>query len=280
MSKDLQRDFVLLMELERGRFGTVYKCASRSNADDLFAVKSIDKLVVGAGDFLDAQCLSNEAKIVQLLHPHPNIVILHKVYEDDTHLHMLFELCDGADLHRMLRRFAQGTIVIPESEACRIMRQLMQAVSHCHRVGVAHRDIKPENILFAGQQGRLKLADFGSAEFFKKGELMSGVVGTPYYVAPEVVACREYSEKVDVWSSGVILYMMLSGNPPFDGETEVEIFEAVLRGNLRFPRQYFESVSREAKDLLRRMLCKDNCRRISAEEVLRHPWFTIAEKRE
>ncbi|XP_054804585.1 phosphoenolpyruvate carboxylase kinase 2-like isoform X2 [Prosopis cineraria] len=239
MSKALQRDFVVLTELERGRFGTVYKCASRSNADDYFAVKSIDKRVVGAGDFLDAQCLSNEVKIAQLLHPHPNIVTLHKVYEDETHLHMIFELCDGADLHRRLRRFPQGSVAVPESEASRIMRQLMQAVSHCHRLGVAHRDIKPENILFMGQHGRLKLADFGSAEIFKERELMSGVVGTPYYVAPEVVGGREYSEKVDVWSSGVILYMMLSGAPPFDGETEVEIFEAVLRG---------------------------------------HPWFTIAEK--
>ncbi|KAK4266140.1 hypothetical protein QN277_027106 [Acacia crassicarpa] len=273
MSKELQRDFDVLSELERGRFGTVYKCASRSNADHIFAVKSIDKLVVGAGDFLDALCLSNEAKIVQLLNPHPNIVTLHKVYEDENHLHLLFELCDDADFHS---RLAQGTSAIPESDASRIMRQLMQAVSHCHRLGVAHRDIKPENILFTGQHGgRLKLADFGSAEIFKEGELIRGVVGTPYYVAPEVVAGREYNEKVDVWSSGVILYMMLSGNPPFDGETEVEIFEAVLRGNLRFPRQYFQSVSREAKDLLRRMICKDVCRRFSAEEVLSHPWFSI-----
>lgn len=143
----------------------------------------------------------------------------------------------------------------------------MEAVAHCHRCGVAHRDLKPDNILF-DEWNRLKLADFGSAECFREGEMMSGVVGTPYYVAPEVVAGREYNEKVDVWSAGVILYIMLSGIPPFYGETATEIFEAVMRGNLRFPVRCFRSVSPVVKDLLRRMLCKDVSRRLSAEQVL------------
>lgn len=119
----------------------------------------------------------------------------------------------------------------------------------------------------------LKLADFGSAEWFGDGRPMSGLVGTPYYVAPEVVAWREYGEKVDVWSAGVVLYMMLSGAVPFYGATAPEIFEAVLRGNLRFPPRAFAGVSPEAKDLMRRMLCKDVSRRFSTEQVLRHPWI-------
>ncbi|KAE8791569.1 phosphoenolpyruvate carboxylase kinase 2 [Hordeum vulgare] len=102
---------------------------------------------------------------------------------------------------------------------------------------------------------------------------MSGLVDTPYYVAPEVVAGREYGEKVDVWSAGVVLYMMLSGAVPFYGATTPEIFEVVLRGNLRFPSRAFAGVSSEAKDLMRRMLCKDVSRRLSAEQVLRHPWI-------
>lgn len=143
----------------------------------------------------------------------------------------------------------------------------MEAVAHCHRLGVAHRDIKPDNILF-NHYNELKLVDFGSAEFFGTGELMSGIVGTPYYVAPEIVAGRDYNEKVDVWSAGVILYIMLAGIPPFYGESAKDIFEAVLRANLRFPRSVFASVSAEAKDLLRRMLCKDVFRRFSADQVL------------
>ncbi|KAF7837473.1 phosphoenolpyruvate carboxylase kinase 1-like [Senna tora] len=273
MSSELERDYVVLMEVGRGKFGTVYKCTSRSSDEDhqIFAVKSIDKQVVTAGDSLDAQCLFNEPKIMKLLSPHPNILTIHNVYEDDNHLHMVFDFCDHSDLHDRI------SATVPESDASRIMRQLMQAVCHCHRLGVAHRDIKPGNILFEGEPERLKLADFGSAEIFKEGEKMRGVVGTPYYVAPEVVGGREYNEKVDVWSAGVILYIMLSGGPPFDGETEVDIFEAVLRANLRFPSRFFHSVSPAAKDLLRRMLCKDISRRFSAEQVLRHPWFSIAE---
>lgn len=143
----------------------------------------------------------------------------------------------------------------------------MEAISHCHGCGIAHRDIKPENILF-NDYNELKLMDFGSAECFGNGGLMSGIVGTPYYVAPEVLGGREYNETVDVWSAGVILYVMLAGIPPFYGESAKEIFEAVLRANLRFPRSAFSSISAEAKDLLRRMLCKDVSRRFSADQVL------------
>ncbi|KAJ6321604.1 hypothetical protein OIU77_011637 [Salix suchowensis] len=109
-----------------------------------------------------------------------------------------------------------------------------------------------------------------------EGEMVSGVVGTPYYVAPEVLLGRDYGEKVDVWSAGVVLYIMLAGFPPFYGETAAEIFEAVLRGNLRFSARVFQSASASVKDLLRRMLCKDVSRRFSAEQVLRHPWVANA----
>nr|GMD59002.1 phosphoenolpyruvate carboxylase kinase 1-like [Ipomoea batatas] len=120
--------------------------------------------------------------------------------------------------------------------------------------------------------GNLKLADFGSAEWLGGAGRMSAVVGTPYYAAPEVLMRREYNEKVDVWSAGVILYIMLAGFPPFRGDTTTETFEAVLRANLRFPAKIFRSVSPEAKDLLRKMICRDVSRRFSAEQVLRHPW--------
>ncbi|CAB4261780.1 unnamed protein product [Prunus armeniaca] len=265
MSEALQRDYQLCEELGRGRFGVVFK-AQRNG--DVFAVKSIDKRIADSGDSLDAQCLLTEPKILKLLASHPNVINLHDLYEDDDHLHMVLDLCDAPDLYR---RVTLG--VFSEPEAASVMAQLMLAVAHCHRLGVAHRDIKPDNILFDGRD-RLRLADFGSAETFGDGETMSGLVGTPYYVAPELVAGREYGEKVDVWSSGVVLYIMLAGFPPFYGDTAAEIFEAVLRANLRFPSRVFNGVSASVKDLLRRMLCKDVSRRFSAEQVLRHPWIT------
>lgn len=261
MTEALNRDYQVCEEIGRGRFGVVFRCLSPETGT-FYAVKSIDKRLI-QGDSLEAQCLLTEPKILHLLSPHPHVLNLHNLYEDDTHLHMVIDLCSSDDLHRrvVIRR------VIPEPEAAAVFYQLIQAVAHCHRLGVAHRDIKPDNILF-DERNRLKLADFGSAELFKDGELMSGVVGTPYYVAPEVLAGRGYCEKVDVWSAGVVLYIMLAGFPPFYGDSAVEIFEAVLRANLRFPVRVFQSVSPAAKDLLRRMLTKDVSRRFSAEQVL------------
>ncbi|XP_057476985.1 phosphoenolpyruvate carboxylase kinase 1-like [Actinidia eriantha] len=266
MSEALNRNYRLCEEIGRGRFGVVYRCYSLATGDS-FAVKSVDKSLI-ADDSVDRQCLYNEAKVMQLISPNPNVVQIYDVYEDDSHLHIVIELCNNSDLFHQI-----ANQVFSEAEAAAVLAPLMSAIAHCHRRGVAHRDVKPDNILF-DEWGRLKLADFGSAECFREGEMMSGVVGTPYYVAPEVLAGREYSEKVDVWSAGVILYIMLAGIPPFYGDTAAEIFEAVLRANLRFPSRIFQSVSPAVKDLLRRMLCKDVSRRFSAEQVLRHPWMT------
>lgn len=262
MSDGLKRDYQVIEEIGRGRFGTVFRCTSRSSGG-FYAVKTIDKRRISAGDSLDAECLVNESKILHILYPHPNILALHNLYEDEFHLHMVLDLCSSSDLHRRIT-----LKVFSEAEAASIVSQLTRAVAHCHRHGVAHRDIKPDNILF-DEWNTVKLADFGSAEMFKQGEeSMSGVVGTPYYVAPEVLAGRDYGEKVDVWSVGVVLYVMLAGFPPFNGESVVEIFHAVLRANLRFPSRVFHSVSPTVKDLLRKMLCKDVSRRFSAEQVL------------
>ncbi|CAN0904653.1 Phosphoenolpyruvate carboxylase kinase 1 [Linum grandiflorum] len=266
MSEALRRDYQICQEIGRGRFGTVFKCDSRSTGQS-FAVKSVDKSLT-TGDSLDAQCLSTEPKILTLLSPHPNLIHLHRTYEDDSHLHMVMDLCPNSDLHTLI--VANGG-ALPEAEARSIFAQLMSAISHCHWNGVVHRDVKPDNVLFDSWNS-VKLADFGSAEVVAEAAAATGVVGTPYYVAPEVLLGREYGEKVDVWSAGVVLYIMLAGFPPFYGETAVEIFDAVLRGNLRFPTMVFQSVSPGAKDLLRRMLCKDVSRRFSADQVLRHPW--------
>ncbi|GAA0150758.1 non-receptor serine/threonine protein kinase [Lithospermum erythrorhizon] len=261
MSDSLKRDYAVVSEIGRGRFGVVYKCRSLVNGAEL-AVKTIDKSLVDE-DSVDRQCLDNEAKILQLLRPNSNVIQVLDVYEDDGFQHIVMELCNGDNLFQRIS--TRG--VFSEPEAVDIMVPLMEAIAHCHRRGVAHRDIKPDNILFNDWKG-LKLADFGSAEFLREGEPMSGLVGTPYYVAPEVVAGRFYNEKVDIWSAGVILYVMLAGFPPFYGDSAAEIFEAVLRGNLRFPPRLFHSVSPDAKDLLRRMICKDVSRRFSAEQVL------------
>ncbi|KAI3735524.1 hypothetical protein L6452_15025 [Arctium lappa] len=267
MCESLNKDYQLCEELGRGRFGIVYRCFSAVTSDS-FACKSIDKRLLS--DPTDRECLEKEPKIIHVLGGNPHIVQIHGLYEDDNYLHMVMDLCDAPDL---FDRISKHGGVFSESEAFSVFSPLILSISYCHRLGIAHRDIKPDNVLF-DSRGKLKLADFGSAEWFGMNErrTMTGVVGTPYYVAPEVLSGREYNEKVDVWSAGVILYIMLAGVPPFYGDTPAETFEAVLRGNLRFPTRIFRSVSPEAKDLLRKMLCKDVSRRLSAEQVLRHPW--------
>ncbi|KAI3757220.1 hypothetical protein L6452_04754 [Arctium lappa] len=269
MTESLKIDYQVCEELGRGQFGIIYRCFSVFSGRS-FACKSIDKRLLC--DSTDRECIEKEPKILHILGGNANVVQIHRLYEDDDSLHMVIDLCDGPDLYD---RISNHVGVFSEPEAASIFIPLMQSVSHCHRLGIAHRDIKPENVLF-DSTGKLMLADFGSAEWFGMNEsgTMTGVVGTPYYVAPEVLLGREYNEKVDVWSAGVILYILLAGSPPFHGETPVETFQAVLRGNLRFPLRIFSSVSPEAKDLLRKMLCKDASRRLSAEQVLRHPWVT------
>ncbi|XP_077229245.1 phosphoenolpyruvate carboxylase kinase 1-like [Tasmannia lanceolata] len=265
MSESLKRDYTIYEEIGRGRFGTVFRCFSPESGD-FFACKSIDKRLLS--DSIDRECLEKEAKIMNLVSGNPNIVQIYGVYEDEAYLHMILELCSSPDLYE---RISKRTF--SETEAAGVMSPLMEAIAHIHRRGVVHRDIKPENILFDGRN-RLKLADFGSADCLHEDRSMREIVGTPYYVAPEVISGRDYNEKVDVWSAGVILYIMLAGIPPFYGESASEIFEAVLRGNLRFPTRIFHSVSPSARDLIRRMLCKDVSRRFSAEQVLRHRWIT------
>ena len=173
---------------------------------------------------------------------------------------------------------------MPEPVAAAIVAQLAQALALCHRRGVAHRDVKPDNILIdaaaeededeedgRGAAPRARLADFGSAAWVGAGGLgrAEGLVGTPHYVAPEVVAGGEYGAKADVWSAGVVMYALLSGGAlPFGGESAAEVLAAVMRGSVRFPPRLFGGVSPAAKDLMRRMICRDEWRRFTAEQVL------------
>lgn len=264
MCEALKGSYQLFEEIGRGKFGTVLRCFSPIK-NDFFACKLIDKSLLV--DPVDCECLENEPKIVTLLSPHPNIVQIFDVFDSEDSLCVVMELCKTDTLYdRMVHH------VFSESEAATYMKQLLQALAHCHSFGVVHRDIKPDNLLF-DSCGNLKLADFGSAVVSQGGKTIEGIVGTPYYVAPEVLMGRLYDEKVDFWSAGVIMYIMLSGVPPFYGETVKDIFEAVVRANLRFPPKLFRTVSSAAKDLMRKLICRDVSKRLSAEQAVSKSLF-------
>eukprot|EP00878_Enallax_costatus_P019301 GHUV01020361.1.p1 GENE.GHUV01020361.1~~GHUV01020361.1.p1 ORF type:complete len:411 (+),score=150.67 GHUV01020361.1:34-1233(+) len=160
------------------------------------------------------------------------------------------------------------------AQAAVIFRKMVEVVNHCHELGVMHRDLKPENFLLTSKtaDGELKLTDFGLGVFFKHGERFRDLVGSPYYVAPEVLR-KNYSHEADMWSLGVILYILLSGLPPFWGDTEDQIFKMVLKGAIDFKSDPWPRISDAAKDCVKRLLEMDASKRATAEQILKHDWL-------
>ncbi|MCO5554858.1 hypothetical protein L7F22_008394 [Adiantum nelumboides] len=258
-------------ELGHGQFGVIRLCTCHASGT-LFACKSISKLRMQ-----DLPDILREVRIMQRLSvpfPHEEAALhsvrLHQVIEDDFHVHLIMELCCGGELYeRIVKKKCYA-----EAEAASIIKRLMQSIQSCHRMGIMHRDVKPENILFVNKSDSspIKLADFGLALEFSPGKKFSGIAGSAYYIAPEVLE-GEYSEEVDVWSAGVVLYVMLSGVPPFWGKTDEDIFNAIREASLEFTGTSWNSVSFSAKDLIRRMLCADVKMRLTPAQVLEHPWI-------
>lgn len=201
---------------------------------------------------------------------HPNVVRIKGTYEDSVFVHLVMELCAGGELFDRIIQKGHYS----EREAGQLIKTIVSVVEACHSLGVVHRDLKPENFLFdtTDEEATLKATDFGLSMFFKPGDAFYEVVGSPYYVAPEVLR-KHYGPEVDVWSAGVILYILLSGVPPFWAETESGIFRQILQGNLDFDSEPWPAISESAKDLIRKMLERDPKKRISAHEVLCHPWI-------
>ncbi|KAH8493238.1 hypothetical protein H0E87_022474 [Populus deltoides] len=264
--------YILGRELGRGEFGITYLCTDRENKEAL-ACKSISKRKLRTA--VDIEDVRREVAIMSTLPEHPNIVKLKATYEDYENVHLVMELCEGGELFD--RIVARGHY--SERAAAHVARTVAEVVRMCHANGVMHRDLKPENFLFANKKenSALKAIDFGLSVFFKPGERFSEIVGSPYYMAPEVLK-RNYGPEVDVWSAGVILYILLCGVPPFWAETEQGVALAILRGVIDFKREPWPQISESAKSLVRQMLEPDPRKRLNAQQVLEHPWLQNAKK--
>nr|AEL88279.1 calcium-dependent protein kinase [Dimocarpus longan] len=270
--REIEQRYELGRELRRGEFGVTYLCTDKSNAET-FACKSISKKKLRTA--VDIEDVRREVAIMRHLPQHPNIVTLKDTYEDDNAVHLVMELCEGGELFD--RIVARGHYT--ERAAAAVTKTIVEVVQMCHKHGVMHRDLKPENFFFANKQetAALKAIDFGCSIFFKPGERFSERVGSPYYMALEVLK-RNYGPEVDVWSAGVILYILLSGVPPFWAETEQGVAQAIIRSVIDFKRDPWPKVSDNAKDLVRKMLDPDPKRRLTAQQVLEHPWLQNAKK--
>ncbi|CAN6485130.1 unnamed protein product [Victoria cruziana] len=254
-------------ELGRGQFGITYRCTELATGIQ-YACKTIakSKLVTKA----DIEDMKREVMILQHLTGQPNIVEFKGAYEDGRFVHLVMELCSGGELFD--RIIAKGSY--SEKEAARICRQIANVVNACHFMGVIHRDLKPENFLLESKDDNspIKATDFGLSVFIEQGKVYTEIVGSAYYVAPEVLR-RRYGKEIDIWSVGVILYILLSGVPPFWAETERGIFDAILKGQIDFQSEPWPSITDSAKDLVRKMLTSDPKKRLTAAQVLEHPWI-------
>ncbi|PSS04699.1 Calcium-dependent protein kinase [Actinidia chinensis var. chinensis] len=265
--EDIKAHYALGKELGRGQFGVIYLCTEISTGHT-YACKSILKRKLRNRS--DREDVKREIQIMQHLSGQPNIVEFKGAHEDRQSVHVVMELCAGGELFD--RIIAQGQY--SERAAAAICRSIVNVVHICHFMGVMHRDLKPENFLLSskGEGAMLKATDFGLSVFIEEGKVYRDVVGSAYYVAPEVLR-RSYGKEIDVWSAGVILYILLSGVPPFWAETEKGIFDAILQGEIDFDSQPWPSISYSAKDLVRKMLTQDPKLRITSAQVLEHPWI-------
>ncbi|KAL3645137.1 Calcium-dependent protein kinase 8 [Castilleja foliolosa] len=269
---DISAQYDLGRELGRGEFGVTYLCTDVETGEKL-ACKSISKKKLRTA--VDIEDVRREVEIMRRMPQHPNIVTLKATYEDENAIHIVMELCEGGELFD--RIVARGHYT--ERAAAYIMKTIVEVVQMCHRQGVMHRDLKPENFLFANKKetSALKAIDFGLSVFFKPGERFNEIVGSPYYMAPEVLK-RNYGPEVDIWSAGVILYILLCGVPPFWAETEQGVAQAIIRSVIDFKRDPWPKVSDGAKDLVKKMLDPDPSRRLTAQQVLEHTWLQNIKK--
>ncbi|XP_056119750.1 calcium/calmodulin-dependent protein kinase (CaM kinase) II beta 1 isoform X35 [Rhinichthys klamathensis goyatoka] len=259
-------EYQLYEELGKGAFSVVRRCVKLSTGQE-YAAKIINTKKLSARDH---QKLEREARICRLL-KHSNIVRLHDSISEEGFHYLLFDLVTGGELFEdiVAREYYS------EADASHCIQQILEAVLHCHQMGVVHRDLKPENLLLASKckNAAVKLADFGLAiEVQGDQQAWFGFAGTPGYLSPEVLRKEAYGKPVDIWACGVILYILLVGYPPFWDEDQHKLYQQIKAGAYDFPSPEWDTVTPEAKNLINQMLTINPGKRITAQEALKHPW--------
>ncbi|CAF2093647.1 hypothetical protein YC2023_063801 [Brassica napus] len=270
-SKHFASHYEIDGEVGRGHFG--YTCSAKGKKGSLkgqeVAVKVIPKSKMTTA--IAIEDVSREVKILRALTGHKNLVQFYDAFEDEENVYIVMELCKGGEL---LDKILQRGGKYSEDDAKQVMVQILSVVAYCHLQGVVHRDLKPENFLFStkDETSPLKAIDFGLSDYVKPDERLNDIVGSAYYVAPEVLH-RTYGTEADMWSIGVIAYILLCGSRPFWARTESGIFRAVLKAEPNFEEAPWPSLSPDAVDFVKRLLNKDYRKRLTAAQALCHPWL-------
>eukprot|EP01080_Neovahlkampfia_damariscottae_P009125 gene9125-1214_t len=260
------QDYKVLKLLGRGSFAEVFLVSSRKD-NKKRAVKVIKK-----ANIKDTQQIQKEVKIWNSIDC-PYVVKLFDVYEDEEQVCIVMEWLQGGELfHRLVTDHPDG---YDENIVKEIIRKLTIGLKYLHRRGIIHRDLKPENILFVSEysDSEIKITDFGLADIVHSGESLSLSCGSCRYVAPEVILGDEYSFPADIWSLGIIMFTLLCGYSPFDGDSEQLILRKIALGEFSFDGEVWKNISKQAKSLISNMLHLDPEDRKTASEILKHPWF-------
>ena len=263
-------NYDVIKQLGKGGYGKVYEVKNKKTGE-IRACKHLSKLSIK-----NLEKFEREINIL-IKTDHPHIIKLYEVFESQRSLYLVMEECKGGEVFDKIIEHIQSKQMYSEKDAANMFLQLMSSIEYCHNNGICHRDLKPENLLYlnAGNEkdNPIKVIDFGLSQIFTDRKLKTKV-GTAYYVAPEILM-GDYNEKCDIWSAGVILYIFLSGDPPFNGPNDTAIYNKISQMKFSFPEKKWRNISNEAKDLIIHMLAPEK-ERYNAKQVLAHPWFKNA----
>ena len=269
---DLKKNYEIGDQLGSGNFAVVKKAINKQKDSKIpkeVAIKIIDKAKVE-----DMGDITREIEIMQDI-SHPNVINLFEIFDEPKKMNLVMELVTGGELFD--RIVAKGSY--SEKDAAQCLKELCSALKYLHEKKIVHRDLKPENLLYASpaDDANLKVADFGLARMLTAGDMMKTACGTPGYVAPEILKNKGYdSGAVDMWSAGVILYILLCGFPPFYEEELPALFDQILHARYDFPSPWWDNISADGKDLVKKLLELDVKKRLTAAQVLAHPWMGAA----
>jgi calcium/calmodulin-dependent protein kinase I len=263
---DIHTFFVIKERLGMGSFATVKRCVRKKDKQN-FAVKQIKKKELSEEDM---KTVTEEVKIMKSI-DHPNCVKLYEVFQSSKKVYMVMELLTGGELFdRIVKKGSYS-----EKEASDVIGTLLRALKYLHSQNIVHRDLKPENLLYTGPQkdADIKITDFGLAKAKSGTNDLETACGTPGYVAPEVLSGSSYGAAVDVWSLGVILYILLCGFPPFYHDHTRQLYKQIKSGIYAYPSPYWDDISDDAKNVVDRCLTVNPDERATPDELLEHPWI-------
>ena len=254
--------------LGEGSFASVFLVQNRIT-ESIRAMKVINKSSNCSEE--DQQEIINEINILKIM-DHPNVLKIFEFYSSKESYSIITEYCKGGDLFEEITENGP----FDEKYSSYVLYQIFSAINYCHNMNIIHRDIKPENILIVDRNKNglplIKICDFGTSRMVEKGAVQKKLVGSSYYIAPEVIK-KNYNEKCDIWSCGVIMYILLSGRPPFGGDNDAEIMNNIRKGKYDLKSSPFDKISKSGIDLIKKLLIMDKDKRINAQDALNHPWF-------